>query len=298
MTMRDAQMKAVEGLEKAFQNSNPRVYVKPFEGILSITVASNVFNETPVFLVSPIAADSEKVDLAIYFLATSSDRGLVDILDKGIEAIRDLPGEGRFPLEVSAKSVYDDNAFKKGLRIWAVMTAWPHLADGSGSNSPLSEPVSRAMQDILQLFPERIAITTSEAEARQWTLGHKLPFVTVTATKAEFDKSDARRVFGVREGKRWEAKAKGVARWVLTITAYAQTMADCEDLIWPAVPYIPSTSMDEYGFNTKLLVSGFEYGEVLGAVTLSAICTLEVPAFREPENIASIRNAEVFGKED
>ena len=92
MTMRDAQMKAVDGLRKVFADSRPCVYVEPFEGILSITVASNVFHETPVFLVSPIAADSEKVDLAIYFLATSSDRGLVAILDKGIEAIRDIPG--------------------------------------------------------------------------------------------------------------------------------------------------------------------------------------------------------------
>ena len=298
MTMREAQMKAVKGLEEVFKDSVPRVYVKPFEGILSITVASNVFSETPVFLVSPIAADSEKVDLAIYFLASSTDRGLVEILDKGIEAIRNLPGEGRLPLEVSAKSVYDDNAFRKGLRIWAVMTAWPHLADGSGSESPFSEPVSRAMQDILQLFPKSIAVTTSEAEAKRWLMGRKLPFITITASKADFDKSVAGRVFVTRKGKRWEVNAKGVARWVLSITAYAQTMADCEDLIWPVVPYFPATSTDEYGFNTKLDVSGFEYGEALGAVTLSAMCSLEVPAYREPGSIASVKDAEVFGKEE
>lgn len=291
-------MKAVEGLRKVFSDSYPAVYVEPFEGVLSITVASNRYSNTPLFLVSPIAGDGEKVDLAIYFLAVSSDRGVVDILDKGIDAIRNLPGEGRLPLEVSVKSAYDDEGFKKGLRIWVLMTSWPHLADGSSGFSPFSQPLSKAMRSIAQLFPESLTVTTSEAEARRWLFGHALPFVTITATKAEFDKSDARRVFGTRNGKRWEAEAKGIARWTLTVTVYAQSIADCEDILWPVVPYIPSSSTDDYAFNYKLQVAGFESGETSGASTLAVICIFEVPAYRTPGDIPSIRKAEVIGKED
>ena len=297
MTMREVQMKAVAGLEKAFDGACPAVYVEPFEGILSITVASNRYASTPLFLVSPVAGDSEKVDLAIYFLAVSSDRGIVDILDRGIDAIRNLPGEGRLPLEVSAKSAYDDEAFRKGLRIWVLMTSWPHLADGSSGFSPFSQPLSKAMRSIAQLFPESLSVTTSEAEARRWLFGHELPFVTITAAKADFDKSDARRVFGIKDGKRWESKAKGIARWTLTVTAYAQSIADCEDIIWPVVPYVPSSSMDDYAFNTKLQVAGFESGEMAGASTLAVVCVLEAPAYRAPEEIPSIRKADVIGKE-
>lgn len=298
MKMKQVQTMAVDGLREAFKDASPRVYVEPFEGILSFTVASNRYSNTPLFLVSPVAEDSNSVTLAIYFLATSADRGQIEILDKAIAALRALPGEGRIPLEVSSKSLYDDNALKKGLRIWAVMTAWPHLSDGVGKEDLLPGPVAKAMQDISQLFPNGTEITLSESERRNWLFGHKLPFVTLRATKASFDTADRRRVFGIKDYKRFEALAKGMAKWIIEVTAYGKSEVEAEKLVWPIVPYIPEVISDDYGFNTYLKVAELEEGEESGGNTFTVRCTLEVPAYRSVKTIPSIKTAHVLGKED
>lgn len=298
MTLREAQMMAVEGLEEALKDERPKVYVVPFEGILSVTVASHRFQNTPALLVSPIAEDDTKVDLAVYFLASSEDRGQIGILDKSIQAIRDLPGKGRTPLEVAVKSAYDDDALRKGLRIWVLMASWPHLADGSEPVSPFSGPVAEAMKRISQLFPEGVNVAMSEGDRRRFLLGHELPFVTITAAKAEFDKTDARRISAIKEGHRYGIAAKGQARWIIGVRCYAASADEAEGIVWPIVPYIPETVSDEYGFNTSLKVSALETGEELGADFFSVSCTLEVPAYRKPEQIPAIKDAIVFGKED
>lgn len=299
MTLRDAQMKAVDGLREALKDERPKVYVEPFEGVLSITVAANRFHNTPALLVSPLAVDSERVELAVYFLAASDDRGQISVIDKATEAIRNLSGEDRLPLDVSVKSAYDDNALRSGLRIWVMMASWPHLADGTGAALPVSsEPVADAMRRIQQLLPDDISSTFLEAERRRWLIGHRLPFVTITAEKADFDRSEARRIEGIKELRRYGIAAKGVARWSIAVRCYSASHEEAEGIIWPIVPYIPDTVFDENLFRYTLRVESLEQGEELGACCWQVSCMLEVPAYRIPEAIPSIKNAIVYGKED
>ena len=296
--MKDVQTIVIGKLKEAFKTMAPKVYVEPFEGILSISIAGNRYANTPLFLVSPLAIDDKSTTLATYFLATSSDRNQLSLLDEAVDVLRNAPGDRRIPLEVSVKNAYDDNALKKGLRIWVLMASWPHLADSGVPVSPFPGPVESAVRTIAELFPEGIDVATTEADRRRFLFGHALPFVTVEATAAEFEKTEARRIFTQKDGKRYEAKFKGFAVWNIEITAYARTEGEAEEIIWPLVPYIPFTRRDEFDFNTSLYVTDLEEGDSLGAVTYKVKCKLSVPAYRKAERIPVIRNARVLGKEE
>ncbi len=297
MTLETARDMAVEGLEKAFRQFRPKVYVKPYDGILSFKEAKKVFSNTPALLVSALTGDDEHISLAVYLLATCSDENLLTILDTAMAALRSLSGKGRNPLTVSSRSLYDPEALTAGLRLWAIAISWPHLADGTDAMEA-SSPVADEKKRIVSLLKQGTAVALSEAMAKEFRLAGTLPFVTILSGPGRFDDTEKRRSFSVIDGKRKTQTAKGYAEWSLTIKSYAASEAEAESLLWPIVPYLPQIRSDDMGWNTVTEVTELSEGEIeAGAATATVKISLKVPAIDGIADIPAIRNARVTGKE-
>lgn len=282
MTLATAQSLAISALEAEFLGFLPKVYIEGYDGILSFREGKNRFRNTPVLLVSPIAADGRTVSLAVYALSSSSDRGMVQILDKATDALRKISGNGRPYLDVQARTLYDDAAWRLGLRLWALLAVWPHLADGAQAESADS-PLATEKARIAALFPEGTAIALTTADAGNLVVDGVLPFVAILTSQGRFDDGDRRTVSGTWDGARYEQKAKGQAVWILRIKAYAASESEAEALLWPVLPLIPATSSDAHGWNTVTTVEAVDSGRLdMGAAVAEIIAELSVPALLSP----------------
>ncbi|MBP5161538.1 MAG: hypothetical protein ILP16_00980 [Spirochaetales bacterium] len=298
MTLAQAQTTAVEKLQQAFSADRPKVYVEPYDGVLSFKEASQRFKNTPCILVSPLSSSDSQIQLAVYCLSVSTDKNVVSVLDKTIGVLRGLSGTGRIPLQVESRSAYDNDGFKAGLRIWIHMVSWPHLADGSDAVEEPS-PVKAAKQRIQALFQEGTVVATTQSEAAQLLLGSSLPFVTVLTGEGSFDTKERRTVIGNNQGSPFMMVSKGQAVWPITIKAYATTESEAQSILWPILPDLPDISSDEYGFNTVVTISGLAEGlNENGACVASVTVSLKVPANMQTGRLKTIREVGVYPAEE
>ncbi len=298
MTLSNAQDLAYEMLKASFVGFYPKVYVEKYDGVLSFVEARRRYANTPLLLVSPLGIDGEKVQLAVFLLATSTDKEVMDVCDKVVETLRILSGDGRDTLDVVSKTLYDNEALKGGLRIWSHLAYWPHLADGEHAEE-VDNPISKAKEKIKDLFPEGIKVATNEAEAKKLRFGSLLPFVTVLTGQGTFDKAHARTVTRIIDGKRYKQTVKGEAIWPLTVTCYATSESEADAVLWPILPYIQYTDSDEMQFNTTLKIDSLESGGVEDGASISSVkLMLSVPVIQGKELIPSVKDAMVLEKEE
>lgn len=298
MTLENAQRIAVSALKASFVSVRPKVYVEAYDGILSFKEGKQRFKNTPVLLVSPLTVDDSQIQLAVYMLASSSDTGVVSVIDTTVQTLRRLSGSNRIPLSVSSRSLYDEHAMTTGLRLWVHVVTWPHLADGTAA-ATVDSPVCAAKERIAALFPAALDIVTSEAEARFKIQGGSLPFVTILAGQGDFDASDRRTASGVVQGDRYSQCAKGSAVWSIEVKAYATSESEAESLIWQVVPYLPHRVQDDMSWNTTMTITGLEEGKIENGAAVAVVTVrLEVPALQVMKKIPIIRDAKVLGEED
>lgn len=298
MTLENAQRMAVSALKAAFTAMRPKVYVESYDGMLSFKEGRQRFKNTPVLLVSPLTVDDSQIQLAVYMLASSTDEGVVSVIDATVRTLRGLSGSNRIPLSVASRSLYDEQATATGLRLWVHVVTWPHLAEGTAATA-VDSPVCAAKERIAALFPAGLDIVTTEAEARCRMQGETLPFVTILAGQGDFDASDRRTAIGVVQGERYSQCAKGSAVWSIEIKAYAASESEAESLIWQVIPYLPHRVQDDMSWNTTMTIAGLEEGKTEnGAAVAAATVRLEVPALQRMKRIPIIRDAKVLGEED
>ena len=296
MTLQQAQDQATASLVTAFQERNPRVYVESYDGVFSFEEASKRSTATPKILVSPLSVDPQDVKLAVYTLFRVSDKDQLEVLDMTATALRNMAGEGRPILNVSARTLYDKDALKGSMRLWVHMVEWPHLATGDDPGSdggPIWQEKIRIKTLLLGSISSLLPIGTKADAITRMLLSSDLPFVTIASGSGSFEVSDARTIKYEADNKLFTRTVRGSVNYPITVKAYAHSEAEAENLLWPVLPLLPQVVMLE-GLNRTTVIQEMHSGETEnGASVASVTVMLKVPVATPSIRVATFKNAVV-----
>ena len=296
MDLLTAQNLTKEKLEAAFNGYEKKVYIISYDGVFSIKEALKKSYQTPTILVSPLSANDNEVKLATYFIFKSTDKNVLEVIDKANEALRSLSGVDGKTLTVACETLFDNEALKSGIRLWVSLVKLPHLAFGLNSQ-PDKGPVALEKERIKTImgFNNNLIVATSEAEISKNLIYGNTPFLTIESGEGLFEQSQGRTIKYSEDGKLIKKVIKGVARYPLLLKAYGKSADEAESLLWDKLPFLPNIRK-ESGVNIITKVVGLEIAkEEKGAMIASVTLNLEVPAILNEALLPLIKNVEVEG---
>ena len=296
MDLLTAQNLAIEKLELAFNNYSKKVYIIAYDGVFSVSEALKKSYNTPSILVSPLNVNDNEVRLATYIIFKSTDKNVLDVIDKTNEVLRSLPGEDGKTLTVTCETLFDTQALKSGIRLWVSLVKLPHLAFGL-SNQLDKGPVALEKERIKAIMNlnNNVVVATSEAEISKNLIYGNTPFLTIESGEGLFEQSQGRTIKYSENGSLIKKVIKGVARYPLVLKAYGKSAAEAESLLWNKLPFLPNIRK-ESGVNIITKVVGLEIAkEEKGAMIASVTLNLEVPAILNEALLPLIKNVKVEG---
>ncbi len=296
MDLLTAQNLAIGKLELAFNDYSKKVYIIAYDGVFSVSEALKKSYNTPSILVSPLNANDNEVRLATYIIFKSTDKNVLDVIDKTNEVLRSLPGEDGKTLTVTCETLFDTQALKSGIRLWVSLVKLPHLAFGL-SNQLDKGPVALEKERIKAIMNlnNNVVVATSEAEISKNLIYGNTPFLTIESGEGLFEQSQGRTIKYSENGSLIKKVIKGVARYPLVLKAYGKSAAEAESLLWNKLPFLPNIRK-ESGVNIITKVVGLEIAkEEKGAMIASVTLNLEVPAILNEALLPLIKNVKVEG---
>ncbi len=296
MDLLTAQNLAIEKLELAFNDYSKKVYIIAYDGVFSVSEALKKSYNTPSILVSPLNVNDNEVRLATYIIFKSTDKNVLDVIDKTNEVLRSLPGEEGKTLTVTCETLFDTQALKSGIRLWVSLVKLPHLAFGL-SNQLDKGPVALEKERIKAIMNlnNNVVVATSEAEISKNLIYGNTPFLTIESGEGLFEQSQGRTIKYSENGSLIKKVIKGVARYPLVLKAYGKSAAEAESLLWNKLPFLPNIRK-ESGVNIITKVVGLEIAkEEKGAMIASVTLNLEVPAILNEALLPLIKNVKVEG---
>ncbi|MGD1819369.1 MAG: hypothetical protein ACPKOI_05760 [Pleomorphochaeta sp.] len=296
MDLLTAQNLAIEKLELAFNDYSKKVYIIAYDGVFSVSEALKKSYNTPSILVSPLNVNDNEVRLATYIIFKSTDKNVLDVIDKTNEVLRSLPGEDGKTLTVTCETLFDTQALKSGIRLWVSLVKLPHLAFGV-SNQQDKGPVALEKERIKAIMNlnNNVVVATSKAEISKNLIYGNTPFLTIESGEGLFEQSQGRTIKYSENGSLIKKVIKGVARYPLVLKAYGKSAAEAESLLWDKLPFLPNIRK-ESGVNIITKVVGLEIAkEEKGAMIASVTLNLEVPAILNEALLPLIKNVKVEG---
>lgn len=296
MDLLTAQNLAIEKLELAFNDYSKKVYIIAYDGVFSVSEALKKSYNTPSILVSPLNVNDNEVRLATYIIFKSTDKNVLDVIDKTNEVLRSLPGEDGKTLTVTCETLFDAQALKSGIRLWVSLVKLPHLAFGlSGSLDKGPVALEKERIKAIMNLNNNVVVATSEAEISKNLIYGDTPFLTIESGEGLFEQSQGRTIKYSENGSLIKKVIKGVARYPLLLKAYGKSAAEAESLLWDKLPFLPNIRK-ESGVNIITKVVGLEIAkEEKGAMIASVTLNLEVPAILNEALLPLIKNVKVEG---
>lgn len=278
MKLTDARDLTIAALNSALASRSPKPVINGYAGTFSLDDAKRMFTHTPAVLVTPMSVDDTGVKVVVYILAKSTDPDPADLIDQVVSIVRSLPGTGRALLDVAARSLYDADIGKAGMRLWASVFTWPHLAIGDTepvTPGPLASEIQRVKQILIDQLGAEYTVASSEAELSSHELSGVLPFSSIAPGEGVFASAPARVIKFRDEQVLYQRKIIGTITWPIEITFWAASAAQAEDQAMVVLPLLPITE-ESGGLNEKTAIDKVQQTQKQAAEVFSITIRREV----------------------